>query len=307
MNDNAIVVRPDGEIVERERPMNVEEVTALVRTVEDIIANVMKEGTDYGTIPGCGKKPVLFQSGAEKLSMAFGLLPRYKVEIRELGGGHREYLVTCTLEGRDGGFRGQGVGSCSTLESKYRYRNTADYEILDTPIPKDSKERKAEYRRQGFGMKQVDGAWFWVKYTTTGKVENPDIADMYNTCLKMATKRSFVKGTITATGSGHRLTQDIEDNPEAFGGRQPAHDDRPPIAAPVEAPTPPDDGMERITPEQARALWKILSACRGKKAEEQWRAKLADHKLESTNHLPAAEYEAALKWIRGEQGPEDKW
>src|SRR4030043_1463293 len=106
---------------------------------------------------------------------------------------------------------GQGTGSCSTMESKYRYRAGDNFEVTEDAIPKDAKEKKTEYRKQGFGMKKVDGAWVWVKYLSEEKSENPDIADIYNTVRKMAYKRALVSATITATGVSDILTQDVED------------------------------------------------------------------------------------------------
>lgn len=43
------------------------------------------------------------------------------------------------------------------------------------------------------------------------KTENPDIADTYNTVLKMASKRSLIDATLKATGGSCEFTQDIED------------------------------------------------------------------------------------------------
>ena len=44
-----------------------------------------------------------------------------------------------------------------------------------------------------------------------GKVENPDIADIYNTVKKMAKKRAFVDAMLTATAASDCFTQDIEE------------------------------------------------------------------------------------------------
>jgi hypothetical protein len=45
----------------------------------------------------------------------------------------------------------------------------------------------------------------------SAKVENEDIADVYNTCLKIAKKRAIVDGTISATGCSDIFVQDAED------------------------------------------------------------------------------------------------
>ena len=197
-------------VVEEER--SIADVAKQVGKIQELMRSVMHSGEHYGVIPGTGDKPSLLKPGAEKLCFVFRLAPEYVVDVKELAGGHREYSVRTILRNMATGNKvGEGVGSCSTMESKYRYRNASDYEVTDQPIPKDSKERKAEYRKQGFGMKKVDGEWVWVRYKSEGKVENPDIADVYNTVLKMAKKRSLVDATITACAASDIFTQDVED------------------------------------------------------------------------------------------------
>jgi hypothetical protein len=201
-------------IVHQQSPLEVNEVLAVVNRVGIILRDVMQEGVHYGKVPGCGPKPCLLKPGAEKLSMTFRLLPRYDVRMDDLGSGHREYSITCTLEGPDGSFRGQGIGSCSTLEKKYRYRTINDQ-----------------------------------------RVENPDIADVYNTVLKMAKKRAHVDAVITATSCGDIFTQDIEDNPEAF-----ARDTRPPLTQPQAKSAPAPSSSKPTISEKQRgrfyAIWK---------------------------------------------------
>jgi hypothetical protein len=180
--------------------------------VQEIMKAVMRDGEHYGTIPGCGDKPTLLQPGAEKLALTFHLAPSFEIERIDLPEGHREYIVTTNIVSAvTGVFLGQGVGSCSTMESKYRWRNSADYEELPDPIPEDYQSKKQEYRRSGFGAKKIDGVWTWVKYGDTAKTPNPDIADTYNTVLKMAKKRSLIDGIKAALGVSDIFTQDAED------------------------------------------------------------------------------------------------
>ncbi len=119
------------------------------KEVATLIANALERGRDYGTIPGAGDKPTLLKPGAERLSIAFGTFPRYSIvasEIdhdretewikrkkkwrnREFDGWEEErgsslglyrYVVRCELVRRaDGAIVGDGLGSASTLESKY--------------------------------------------------------------------------------------------------------------------------------------------------------------------------------------------
>lgn len=184
--------------------------------VTEIKRQIMKEGTHFGKIPGCGDKPTLLKNGAELLCMAFKLAPEAKVEISDLGNGHREYTVTTTLVSIVNGTTiATGLGSCSTLESKYRYRGT---ELVPTgkPVPQNYWKTKDAALLGGKGFvakKDEDGSW---KIFRKGdkKTENPDLADQYNTVLKMASKRSLVDATLKATGGSCEFTQDLEDMAE---------------------------------------------------------------------------------------------
>ena len=40
-----------------------------VNLIQEVMKNVMKKDVHYGTVPGCGIKPVLLKPGAEKISI----------------------------------------------------------------------------------------------------------------------------------------------------------------------------------------------------------------------------------------------
>ncbi len=190
----------------------VEQIKRQTDQVKALMASCMSDGMHYGKIPGCGDKPTLLQPGAQKLTMMFGLADTYEISREDLPNGHREYTVKCLLVSKSTGLvQGSGVGLCSTMEKKYRYRNVSDFEITDQPIPQDARERKQEYRKQGYGMKKVDGQWCWVKYMDSTQQENPDIADTYNTVLKMACKRALVAAVLNTLAVSDLFTQDVED------------------------------------------------------------------------------------------------
>ena len=154
------------------------EVRSQVNQIQHLMKEVLQEGEHYGKVPGCGQKPTLLQPGAEKIAYMFHFVPTYNVERIDLGAGHREYEVECTLTHRDTGeIVGGGMGLCSTMESKYRYRN--EY---------NPQTRKKDIRK-----------------------ENTDIADTWNTVLKMAKKRAFVDAVKSTTAASDIFTQDIED------------------------------------------------------------------------------------------------
>lgn len=196
--------------------MSLVELKKRAEAVSNIKKQIMKDGIHYGVVPGCGNKPTLLKNGAELLCMAFGLASDVKAEISELGNGHREYTITTTLTS-GGVLVATGIGSCSTLESKYRYRNApAKTEDTGKPVPKDYWNDRDVNLIGGKGFKAVKNAETG-SYTIHkvvgegGKVENPDIADQYNTCLKMASKRSLVDAILKATGGSCEFTQDLED------------------------------------------------------------------------------------------------
>ncbi len=182
-----------------------------VALVQEVMAKVMHDGEHYGVIPGCGTKPALLKAGAEKLGMTFRLKASFDVNERDLGHAHREYSIRCILS--DGNM---GVGSCSTMESKYRYRQG------ERKCPECGKATiitgKAEYgggficfaKKGGCGAKfaandeRITGQF-------VGKVEHDNPADFYNTCLKMGKKRAHVDAIITATACSDIFTQDVEE------------------------------------------------------------------------------------------------
>lgn len=200
------------------------EIVAQVTHVQEIMRAVMRENEHFGKIPGA-KKNCLFKSGAEKLSFTFRLFPEFEVTEKAIGDHHREVIVKCVLRDPTGREVGQGVGSCSTMESKYRWRSSADLEATGKPVPKgywdtkkdDPSKAQALIGGKGFVAKKDDnGAWMIFAKTAGDRVENPDIADVWNTVLKMAKKRAHVDAVITATATSDIFTQDVEDLPN-FG------------------------------------------------------------------------------------------
>lgn len=237
----------------QDQAMSVSDILGHVKLIQDVMGKVMQEGIHYGKIPGCGDKMTLLQPGAQKLTMTFRLAPEYVVQETNHSGGHKEYRVICTLKSiSSGAFVGQGVGVCSTLEAKYRYRAGA------RKCPQCGKETiikgKSEYgggwlcftKKGGCGAKWEDGATE-IESQSTDRVEHDNPADFFNTVLKMSKKRAFVDATITATASSDFLTQDVGDPEDDSQPEQPprmpqdaprAAIHRTPVPAKKASPTP---------------------------------------------------------------------
>lgn len=223
------------------QPLTAQEIKGQVQRIQEVMQAVMEEGYHYGVIPGT-QKPTLLKPGAEKLIVTFRLAPLLEVERIDLGSGHREYQVKCTLVHIPTGRTfGEGIGSCSTLESKYRWRQG---ERLCPHCGRATIIKgKAEYgggwlcfaKKGGCGAKfaEHDTA---ITSQSTGRAENPDIADVYNTVLKMSKKRALVDATLTATAASDIFTQDLE---QEEGDPTPAPVGPPPTAAPTRQPPPP--------------------------------------------------------------------
>lgn len=228
-----------GDIVAQEQAFTSMDVRQQVNSIQELMRDLMKPNEHYGTIPGTNK-PSLLKAGAEKLGFMFRLTPKMQVTRNDLPNGHREYEVMCDVYHMGSGtYVGQGVGTCSTMESKYRYRHEGGFEVQDAPIPENYREKKEQYRKKGFGAKRIDGEWKWVKYTKSEKVENPDIADVYNTVLKMAKKRAYIDAILTATAASDIFTQDIDEDysttpPQNGNGHEPEQPSEDPKENPFE-------------------------------------------------------------------------
>ena len=169
-----------------------------VERIREIQAKVMKEGVDYGTIPGCGDKPTLLKPGAETLLMAFEMaaLPD-QMSIQDLGGDDevRYRVVAPIYHVPTNRLCGNGVGECSSMEEKYKWRKAiCDEEFNET----DPERRRLKYYKDGGTAKQI----------RTNK------ADVANTILKMSKKRALVDGALTVTAASRTFSQDLEEIPE---------------------------------------------------------------------------------------------
>ncbi len=213
------------EIMERPTEMSVVAVREQVNKIQELMKSVMTENVHYGRIPGT-PKDCLYKAGAEKLGFVFRMAPRFEITKTIIENGHREYEILGTLHHIETGAElAQGVGMCSTMESKYRWRESKKKcPTCGAEAIFKNKDKPGWYcwaKKGGCGA-QFPGDDPAIKKQKTGKVENPDIADVYNTVLKIAKKRCYVDMTITACAASDVLTQDIEDlSPEDNGGNGP--------------------------------------------------------------------------------------
>lgn len=162
------------QVIENKELSRLEQLEDDIILIQTIMSKIMIEKEHYGTIPGTDK-PTLYKAGAEKLCTAFRLAPSYQVARHNIEGDHREYEIIVTMTHiTTGNVVGQGVGLCSTMEGKYRYRTK------------------------------------WIN-NEKHKIENENLWDQMNTVLKMAKKRALVDAVLTCTAASDIFTQDLED------------------------------------------------------------------------------------------------
>lgn len=181
----------------------------------DLIAQLLKEmmvpGQHYGRVPGTDNVTLL-KPGAEKLCMVFRLSPTFHVDLVDLADGHRDYRVECTLTHiPTGGVVANGIGSCTTMESKYRWRHGT------RRCPSCGKDTIRKGAEGFYCWKKLDGCGKnfvasdqSITSQTVGKVPNQDIADTYNTVLKMACKRALVAAVQIATAASDMFGEEEE-------------------------------------------------------------------------------------------------
>ena len=190
----------------RVRPVTpqVAEVRQNINMIHEALKSIMKDGTHFGVIPGCGK-PSLYKPGAEVIIALFKLSTDPVVTNMSENGEIR-YQVKVNITTRDGVFVGSGIGECSSGEEKYMWRAAiCDKEFESTP---------ETMRRIKFSPEKVKG------YKTGNILEIQQVrvspSDLANTILKMAKKRALIDGVLTSTAASDIFTQDIQDLPDGY-------------------------------------------------------------------------------------------
>ncbi len=167
--------------------------------MQAVVQKTLKEGQDYGEVPGTNK-PTLLKPGGEKICMLFGLNPEYEFlqTIEDYDKEFFSYNIRCTLF-KNGQPVAQGVGSCNSKEKKYRFINVDE-------IP-DSYVGYSEQFTDYYGR---------TKY----KINNPDVCSLVNTILKMAKKRAFIDAVLQVASLSEVFTQDLEDMKDLIQNEQ---------------------------------------------------------------------------------------
>jgi hypothetical protein len=225
-----------GELTDEQFERQLRLIATSVHRVELLKTELLEKGVDYGIVPGT-KKPTLYLAGAQKLCFMMRLVPTFTWE-RMVGDNDTlpalGYVVTCSLRlgSEKGPLVAQGIGAANSWETKYRYvtgerlcPNCSKPTIRRSKWrPKGSPEGTEPgwycHAGQGGCGKNFDYEDSQIRGQLVGKVSNPDPHSNENTLIKMAKKRSFVDGTLTATASSGTFTQDLEESAEDSSVRE---------------------------------------------------------------------------------------
>jgi hypothetical protein len=222
VNGEVVPYVPPASAVEEYRPrivMAPEEAKALDDQLRACMQAILREGVDYGTIPGAGDRKNLLKPGAEKLLQWFGFGSRsveVKIErddpdspsgiadkARRIGVTYRTE-VTKTIPG-------YGEIVVATCEGYAGYDEDRYFQTAEEARAKAKAKEERFAKQDGRPPK----SWKWESITE-------DYRAPWNTVVKMAQKRSYVGGAIDATSAAGLFTQDMEDAAAAGASVSPA-------------------------------------------------------------------------------------
>jgi hypothetical protein len=116
------------------------------------------------------------------------------------------------------------------------------------------------------------------------RVPNPDLADQYNTVLKMANKRALVAAVLNCTAASDVFTQDLEDDE--------SHREEAPARAEPDAV----NGKGIISEAQLKRFHAIARGTGWN--DEQLHDLLAGYQLNSSKEIPRSQYDAIIEKVK---------
>lgn len=197
----ALAVAQTAAIGHRFQPQELREMVKVEAELRGIMVDyyksAMKEGHHYYSIKD-GSKPALSKEGGLNLCSLFKVIVgEPQLEKIWHPDGHLTVEARVPLLTPAGDVVAVGAAMCSTHESKYAYRWCFDNQVPDH-LDKDSLPSMSGVGRNGR------------KYTKY-RVPNDDLADCYNTAIKMADKRAMVAAACKLPLVSELFTQDLDE------------------------------------------------------------------------------------------------
>jgi hypothetical protein len=256
----------------------------------------MREGTDYGVIPGT-QKPTLLKPGAEKLTDLFRCTPTFDLieKVEEWDAGLFHYTFRVRITSRDAGtVLAEGFGSANSREGRYRWRNAhrkcpecQKEAIFKSKYPPREDPSAAPgwycHKKAGGCGANFSAGDERIESQTEGKVENDDIFTLVNTILKMAKKRALVDGAIALARCSDIFTQDVEDfadgaeEPPPQRASRPAPRQESPRTAAAKPEPKPEAKKPAFPPPHVAALWTRVRKTYGSDAKTKFEGAASLH------------------------------
>lgn len=228
--------------------LSVDVVLGRLDKIQELMKRAMTPNVDYGTIPGTNSKPTLLKPGAEKLCVLFRFAPKLETKKHFHTDGHMTVECTCQILDMQGNFLGEASAMCSTKEAKYAYRrsnrkcpNCGAEAILKSKFPPRDDPSAAPgwycFAKKGGCGKNFDAGDHDITSQSEGRVPNEDLADSFNTVVRIAEKRALLGAVRLVTGSSGMFDEEIpgqtERDPDPERHEAPAK-----AAAPKAQPAP---------------------------------------------------------------------
>jgi hypothetical protein len=108
-------------IVARRDPGELQATLQKIGAFQELVRTQLREGKDYGAIPGAGERKVLLKPGAEKITVLLGLRSRFEIvgKVEDFEQGFFAYMVRCSLVAPNGETITEGLGQANTKERRY--------------------------------------------------------------------------------------------------------------------------------------------------------------------------------------------
>jgi hypothetical protein len=271
--------------------MSVKEHKEQIQTIQRLMKDVMKEHNPdkgieghYGVVPGCGTKKVLLKAGAEKILATFRIGVDTEVTDLSTPDERRYRIKTIGRSMITGSLISTGIGECSTEEKKFKWREAVCKEEFDAT---DESRRQILWKK-GFKSNQVQE----ILQVRT----NP--ADLANTVLKLASKRSKVDLCLNATACSDIFTQDLDEDHPTVPTTPPAQQNNPPPATSQGAKVEGKKAVHPITEKQLNRMFAILA--RSKTTREMLDQHLAEqYQVTDPKQIEMNDYNTIVDWIEG--------
>ena len=213
-----------NQMVTREeyKPLQATDVLDQANVIKQIMSKAMLPDVHYGTIPGT-QSPTLYKAGADMLLSAFHIATEPEVEDLSTDDEIRYRIRVRGVTMGSGSLVGVGIGECSSMETKYKWRRATRAEYDAT----SANRRRIHYVPKD--KRQPNGPC-WENHQV--RQEPIDVA---NTVLKMAKKRASVDLCHTVLACS-----DVFDRPEPQDPGPQTLADEPRNDWPQEPDLPPD-------------------------------------------------------------------